>query len=297
MSFEGFADRVLAPLHAALAHLPLPGMDLEPMRAALLAAAVVAPTCAALGVQVVTFRMAFFSDAVAHSAYTGVALGILAFGAGSPLGVTLAMVLVGLLVGLGVAALRQRTRQTSDTLIGIVFSAAVALGLVVVALASKRGLAAAIGPFLIGDALALTSGDLLVLFALAAAVLVFEFAGYNRLLFIGLNPVLARARGMKTAPWSYAFAMLLALVVTGSVRTVGVLVVSALLIAPAAAARNVARGAGGMFWWAIGFGVVSALAGAELSYILKSPPVGASMVLCATLLYAASEGVRALRRG
>jgi zinc transport system permease protein len=295
--FDALAERLVAPFHHVLAALPLPGMEYEFLRTALLAALVVAPMCAALGVQVVAFRMAFFSDAVAHSAYTGVALGILAFGADATLRVTLAMVLVGVVVGLTVSALRERTDQTTDTLIGIIFSAAVALGLVIVALASKKGLAAVIGPFLIGDALAMNATDLVVLAALALLVYVFQAIGYNRMLLIGLNPVLARTRGMKPPLWLHAFAILLALVVTGSVRTVGVLVVGALLIAPAAAARNLARNAGGMFWWALALAIVSAVGGVELSIALKRPPVGAAMVICATGLYGVSEVVRALRRG
>jgi zinc transport system permease protein len=290
-------DQAVEPLHAALRHLPLPGMQDDFMHAVLLGALIVAPMCAALGVQVVTFRMAFFSDAVAHSAYTGVALGLLACGAGSSLGATAGMVVVGLAVGLAVAALREKTKQTSDTIIGIVFAAAVAIGIVIVKLVAKKNFATVIANFLIGDAAYMTSADLAVVAALALAVYAFQVVGYNRLLFIGLNPVLARARGLRTSAWSYAYAALLALAVTGSIRTVGVLVVGALLVAPAAAARNVARSAGGMFWWAMVFAAVSAVAGTELSYVLDSPPVGASMVLVATALYGISELVRVVRRG
>jgi zinc transport system permease protein len=295
--FEDLAAALVGPLAGLLGRLPLPGMEFEFNQRALLAVLLVAPMCAALGVEVVTFRMAFFSDAVAHSAYTGIAVGILVFGTGATLGVTLAMVAVGVAVGLIVAAMRERTRQTSDTVIGIVFSAAVALGLVIVAVSADKGLAAMIGPFLIGDALYMTPADVLVMAGLALGVYAFQAAGYNRLMLIGLNPVLARIRGVRTAVWGYLFAALLALVVTGSVRTVGVLVVGAFFIAPAAAARNVARSVGGMFWWALALAVVAALAGFELSIVLKKPPVGASIILCATAIYGLSELYRALRRG
>lgn len=290
-------DALLAPLHALLERLPLPGMDLGTQRALLIAALLAAPACGALGVQAVAFRLAFMSDAVAHSAYTGVALGLLAFGAGAAWGPMLGMVAVGVAVGLLVAALREHTRQASDTIVGIVFSAAVALGLVIVAMVSDRSLAGAIGPYLFGSTVGVTSVDIAVLAALAAAVLGFQALAYNRMLFIGLNPVLARARGIRTAAWGYAYAALLALVVTASIRIVGVLVVGALIIAPAAGARNLARSAGGMFWWAAALAAASAVAGAELSYILERPPAGAAMVLVATVLYGASEGLRALRRG
>ena len=290
-------EELLSPLHWLLARLPLPGMDLETSRSLLLAALILAPACGALGVQAVTFRMAFMSDAVAHSAYTGVALGLVVFGAGGSWGPMLGMVAVGLAVGMLVAALRENTRQASDTIIGIVFSAAVALGVVTVAMTSEKGLAATMAPFLFGSFLGVAAGEILVLAALAAAVLGFEALAYNRLLFIGLNPVLARARGLRTAAWGYAYSALLALMVTASVRIVGVLVVGALIIAPAAAARNLARSAGGMFWWSLALAGLSALAGVELSVVLDRPPAGATMVLVATVLYGLSEGLRALRRG
>jgi len=296
VSFDSLAGQLLAPLDDLMAVLPLPGMEYGWHRNALLAALLVAPMCATLGIQVVTFRMAFFSDAVAHSAYTGVALGILAFGTHATVGVTLAMMAFGVLVGLGVAVLRERSRQAPDAVIGVVFPAVVALGLVVTALASDRGLTATMGPFLFGDVLNMTAGDVLFLALLAVPVFVFQAAGYNRLLLIGLNPVLARTRGIRTGVWSAAFAALVALVVTGSVRTVGVLVVGGLLVAPAAAARNVARSAGGMFWWALVFSTISAVVGVELAFVLKKAPTGPVVILCATVIYGLSEAWRSAHK-
>ncbi len=295
--FESIAARLVEPALQLLGWLPFPGMEYDFTRTALLAALLVAPMCAALSVQVVTFRMAFFSDAVAHSSYTGVALGVLAFGAGAPLGVTMAMALFGVIVGLTVAALREKTRQTPDTLIAIVLYAAVALGLAMVALSSDKGLSATMRPYLFGVGLeGMTASDLLMLMFLAVVVVVFQVVGFNRLLLIGLNPVLANTRGIRSARWANIFAAILALVVTGSIRTVGVLVIGALLIVPAAAARNIARSAGGMFWWAVAIAVVSAVVGTEMSVVLKNPPVGASVVLSAIAAYGLSEIWRGLRR-
>jgi zinc transport system permease protein len=293
---ESFADSLFGPVLEALGRLPLPGMNYPFFPKLLLAVLLVAPMCAMLSTQVVSFRMAFFSDAVAHSAYTGVAVGVITFGAGASLGVTLGMVLVGVLVGLAVAALRERTRQTPDTLIAIVLYGAVALGLVIVAASSDKGLAATMAPYLFGAGVDMNSSDLLVLTVLAVVVFGFQIVGFNRLMLIGLNPVLARTRGINTGVWGYAFAAVLALVVTGSVRTIGVLVVGALLIVPAATARNVARSIGGMFWWALLFSLLSALGGLQISYALNSPPLGASVVLTATAIYGLSEAWRAARR-
>lgn len=290
------AESIVAPVIDLLGRLPLPGMDLPTHRMVLLAALLLAPACGTLGIQAVTFRLAFMSDAVAHSSYTGVALGLLAFGAGAAWGPMVGMVLVGLAVGLLVAALRENTRQASDTIINIVFSAAVAVGLTVVAMVSDRSLAAAIGPYLFGSSLGITAQDIVLLGLVLLAVTVFQYLAYNRLLFIGLNPVLARAHGLRTWAWGYAYAGLLALTVAVSIQITGMLLVGALIIAPAAAARNLARSAGGMFWWSVLLAAVTAVAGVELSIVLARPPTGATMILAAVTLYVGSEAVRALRR-
>lgn len=293
---ESFADALFRPVLEALRLAPLPGMSSDFGPKLLLAVLLIAPMCAALSTQVVAFRMAFFSDAVAHSAYTGVALGVIAFGADASLGVTLAMAAVGVAVGAVVQWMRERTRQTPDTLIAIVLYGAVALGLVVVAASANKGLSATMGPFLFGTTLGLRGTDLLVLSTLALAVLAFQVVGFNRLMLIGLNPVLARSRGISTAAWGYAFSAALALVVTGSIRTVGVLVVGALLILPAASARNVARSMAGTFWWALAFNMAAAAIGLEISFATNAP-MGASMVLAGVGLYAGSEAYRSVRRG
>ena len=248
----------LSPLYALLGLLPLDCLQPRFMQQALLALLLLTPMAAVLGVQVINFRMAFFSDAIGHSAFAGVALGLML-----SVDPRLSMPLFGVLVGLAVMTVRRKSNLSADTAIGIVFSAVVAFGLAVVSRAS--GVARDMQQFLYGDILTISEGEIVFLGLLFLLTLIFQAVGYNRLLSIALNPVMARVHGVRVALWQYLFAILLALVVMFSVWAVGVLLVTAMLIVPAATARNLARTAGGMFWWALLAGVSSGFAGLALS--------------------------------
>lgn len=271
--------------------LPFECMQARFMQQALVAMVLLAPMTASMGVQVVNFRMAFFSDAISHSAFAGVALGLI-----SGVHPHLAMPLFGVLVGLGIMAVRRNSELSSDTVIGVFFSAVVAFGLAVVS--RENSVARDLQQFLYGDILTITEKDIRWLLALFAALLVFQTRGYNRLLYIGLHPVVARAHGVSVALWQYLFAGLLALVVMFSVWGVGVLLVTALLIVPAATARNVAATAGGMLWWALLVSLSSAVAGLVLSaQPWMGTATGATVVLVACGWFAVSTVVAALRGG
>ena len=174
------------------------------------------------------------------------------------------------------------------------FSAVVAFGLAVVSRAS--GVARDMQQFLYGDILTISEGEIAFLGLLFLGMLLFQAVGYNRLLAIALNPVMARVHGIRVALWQYLFAGLLALVVMFSVWAVGVLLVTAMLIVPAATARNLARTAGGMFWWALLVGISSGFAGLTLSaqdWLATSS--GATIILVSCCWFAASCVWAALR--
>ena len=261
------------------------------MQQALLGLLLIAPMAAAMGVQVVNFRMAFFADAISHSAFAGVALGLIF--AVSP-GWT--MPVFGLLVGLAIMAMQRRSSLSSDTVIGVVFAAVMAFGLAIVS--RDRAVARDLQRFLYGDILTMSAGDLAALAALFGVVMLFQAWSYNRLLYVGLNPVLAQAHRVQIGFYQYAFAGLLALVVMFSVWAVGVLLVTALLIVPAAAARNFARSAGPMFWWAIGISATSAVAGLAISaQDWARTATGPTIVLCGFAWFVVSQiAARAGRR-
>ena len=119
--------------------------------------------------------------------------------------------------------------------------------------------------FLYGDILGIGETDLWLMLALLVVLVSFQIYGYNRMLYIGVNPLLAKVHRVRVAAYQYLYAALLSLVVILSVRAVGVLLVTAMLIVPAATARNLARSAGGMVWWALLVSLGSALAGLLIS--------------------------------
>lgn len=272
----------LSPVYEMLALLPFDCLQLRFMQQAMLALLLLTPLAAMLGVHVVNCRMAFFSDAVGHSAFAGVALGLL-----SGIDPRISMPLFGLLVGLTVMAVQRQSRLSTDTAIGIVFSAVVALGLTVVSRAG--GAVRDVQSFLYGDILTISEGEIWLLVGLFVLGLIFQLTGYNRLLYIACNPVMAKAHGIHVRLWQYLFAGLLSLVVMFAVRGVGVLLVTALLIVPAATARNVARSAGGLFWWTLITSLFSAIIGLLLSaqpWLATSS--GATIILAACSCFAGS---------
>jgi len=238
--------------------LPFACLQAPFMRQALLGLVLLAPMAAAMGVQVVNFRMAFFADAISHSAFAGVAMGLIF--AVNPHWTMLAF---GLVVGVGIMAVQRGSSLSSDTVIGVFFSAVVAFGLAVVS--RDRNAARDLQRFLYGDILTIDDQTLLCLQLLFVLIMVFQAWGYNRMLYIGLNPMLAKAHRVQVASYQFIFAGLLSLVVIFAVWAVGVLLVTALLIVPAATARNLARSAGGMFWWALLVSLTSAVSGLILS--------------------------------
>ncbi|MBU0676203.1 MAG: metal ABC transporter permease [Proteobacteria bacterium] len=238
--------------------LPFECLQARFMQQALLGLVLLAPMAAAMGVQVVNFRMAFFADAISHSAFAGIAVGLIA---GLNPGWT--MPVFGLFVGLGIIGVQRKSSLSSDTVIGVFFSGLVAFGLAVVS--RDRHLARNLQQFLYGDILTIGPTEIRWLALLFVAIMIFQWVGYNRMLYIGVSPVLAGAHRVRVAGYQYLYAALLALVVTFSVRAVGVLLVTAMLIVPAATARNLTRTAGAMFWWALLVGATSAVAGLIIS--------------------------------
>ncbi|MCI0437129.1 MAG: metal ABC transporter permease [Gemmatimonadetes bacterium] len=274
--------------HALRAILPFEWARWDFMLNALIEAVLLAPLCAAMGVKVVNFRMAFFSDAISHSAFAGVAIGFLLHELFTGFSPQVALVAFGVLVGLGISAVRRRTELSTDTVIGVFFSTVVALGLAIITTSEAR--TEEFRTYLYGDILTLTPANIGVTAILAGVVLLYLLINFNALLLVGLNDELAHSRGVAVRTHDYLFSLMLALVVTVSIRTAGILLVTAMLVVPAAAARNVARSAGGMFWWAMLLGLVSGVAGtvASFSVYLENVSTGAMIVLAAAVLFTLS---------
>jgi len=266
--------------------LPLAFAEPTFMKRALLAVIFLAPAAAAVGVPLVQFRMAFFSDAIGHSAFTGVALGVL-------LGIhpLLTMVAFGLFVAYAIALVKGRTGLSQDTVIGVFFSTVVALGIAIIS--ARKGLTRNLQAYLYGDLLAISGAEVLWMGALFLGVVVYLGLTFNRILLLGVEEGFARSLGVPGRALGISFALVVALVVTTAIRAVGILLVTALLVIPAASARNVARGAASAFWISIALSLVSGLSGLAASYYLDTA-TGATIVLLSAAFFALTAAIGAI---
>lgn len=252
------------------------------MQRALIGLLLITPLAAVTGVQVVNSRMAFFSDAIGHSAFAGLAIGLI-----FAINPDWTMPALAVIVGILIMALRRGSRLSSDTAIGVIFSAVVAFGLAIV----KRNPSVArnIEMFLYGDIITISEKEILILFILFLLFIVFQFFSYNRLLSISVNPRLASVHRIPVALYQYAFTIFLSLVVIFSVRVVGVILVTALLIVPAATARNLAKSSRAMFWISFLIGYLSAVSGFLISaQEWARTATGATIVLVSSFLFCLS---------
>jgi zinc transport system permease protein len=232
----------------------------------LLAVILVGLICGSIGSMVVGNRMAFFSDALAHCAFAGVALGILfglVTGASAETVVDwlpAIMVGFGVLVGLGIALVRDFTHQASDTVIGVFFAGAIGAGAVVLQIGTARRYFPP-EDFLFGNLVTVGVSDLLWLVLLLLACIGWLMFMYNQLVLTSVNASLARSRGVKVRVANYVFIILLAVLVNVCLKVVGVLLVNALLIVPAATAANLCRNMRQLFRWSILLCVIAGIGG------------------------------------
>ncbi len=222
--------------------------------------------CGIVGAMVVGNRMAFFSDAMAHCAFAGIALGYLTvlYGQGDKATaawlVPMVMVAFGVAVGMAMVYVRDRTGLAHDTVIGVFFALALGFGAMLVRLVQQVS-NVNLEVFLFGNLLLISESDLVLLCAALALVLGIFLWRYNQLMFASFNPSLARTRRINVTLNNYLFIVLLALVVNLSIKAVGALLINALLVVPAAAAANVSRNLRQMFWLTVAFSLGSGVIG------------------------------------
>ncbi len=245
---------------------------------ALLAGVGVALVAGPLGCFVVWRRMAYFGDTLAHSALLGVALG-LAF----RVSVTAGIVGVAALAAMLLAGLERQRTLAVDTALGILSHGALALGLI--ALTFLEGVRVDLLAYLFGDLLAVTWGDLYWIYGASAAALALMAALWRPLLSAAVHEDLARVEGVNVALLRSAFMVLFAIVIASALKVVGVLLVTSLLIIPAAAARSLARTPEQMAALAIVIGCLAVVMGLAGS-LAWDAPTGPSVVVAAVLLFA-----------
>ena len=267
--------------------LPLEAYQFSFMKNALLAVLLLTPMLGLLGTMAVNHQMAFFSDALGHSSLTGIGLGII-LGLRNDL---LAMLIFGVVWAILICLIKQSGSASTDTIISVFSSTSIAAGLLILA---RGGKFAKYSSLLIGDILAVTPQDLLYLLLALIAVVVLWVVLYNMLLLTSVDPFLARSRGVRTRLIEGAFVVMVAVAVMLSIRWVGVMLINALLILPAAAGRNLAKTSRQHAAYSVGIAAVSGIGGLTLSYYLDTS-AGAMIVIFAALLYAVSLAVRKIR--
>jgi zinc transport system permease protein len=244
---------------------------------ALIAGLVVAAVAGTLGVFVVWRRMAYFGDSLSHSALLGIALGIL-----TGVNTTISLLLVCLSIAVLVVWMESRQRLSHDTLLGIFAHSSLSLGLV--ALSLIQGLRIDLMAYLFGDILAVTQAEMYWIIAGGAAVLIALLIIWRPLLALTVNEDLARVEGVRVDLMRLLFMLLMALVVAVAMKLVGVLLITSLLIIPAAVARRFARSPEQMALLAVIAGGVAVAGGMAVS-LQWDTPTGPSIVVVASLLF------------
>ena len=261
----------------ASATLPFAWADYKFMVNALIAVVLISPLMGILGTMAVNNKMAFFSDALGHSAFTGIALGVL-LGIKNEL---ISLIAFGVFIALVITRVKNRGNTSSDTVISVFSSGSVAIGLLVL---SYGGSLSKYNSYLVGDVLSVTKGELLaLLITLICVVAIWAFM-YNKLLVISVNKELAASRGIKTSLYENIFVIVVAVVVMLSIKWVGILLINSLLILPAASARNLSKNSRQYLVTSVAISLVCAIAGLLVSFYADTS-AGATIVTMLTVVF------------
>lgn len=258
------------------------------MKNALLAVLLMGPLFGMLSTKIVTGKMSFFSDALGHSAFTGIAIGCIC-GVAAP---TWVAVIFAVVFALLFSFVRSRSNQAADTLIGVFSSTAVALGIFIATLGG--GSFTKYNKYLIGDILSVTPVEIGMLALVLIGVIIFFIFSSNRLTLIAIHPQLASSRGIRTGLNQTIFTVAIAVVITLSISWVGLLILNSLLVLPGAAARNVSRNLRQYHLFSICFALVASVAGLVVSYYWGTS-AGAAISLILSLVFAISFCFRKVR--
>jgi len=268
--------------------LPFEMLHWHFMSNALLALLLMGPLFGLLSTMIVTGRMSFFSDALGHSAFTGIAIGIIC-GIAAPIWAAVAFSVIFALL---FSFVRSRSNQAADTLIGVFSSAAVALGIFVATLGG--GSFTKYNKYLIGDILSISPTEIGMLALTLLFVLVFWLFYSNRLTLTAIHPQLASSRGISVKFSNTLFTVAIAVVVTLSISSVGLLILNSLLVLPGASARNVARNWKQYHLLSVSFALLAGISGLVISYYFGAS-AGAAISLILATVFAVTFCLRKVR--
>ena len=263
-------------------------MFTEPfMQRALLAALLLGPLCALLGVFVTARRMAFFSDTISHGALTGVALGVW-WGLADP---TLPLIGFSVLIAAAIFWLKERTELLTDTIMALLLSGSVALGIILLSLVKSRP--GEIHGYLFGDILAIGWQEVSMAGVLFVSVGLGAFFWLNEFSLITAQEEMAHVCGIPVRRMNWIFVLGLTLTVAVTIRLLGIILVTALIVVPPAAARNLSRNLRQHLILSVIFGLMGAFGGTLLSYRLDVP-CGPTIVLTCIGLFVVTLPIRRL---
>ncbi len=268
--------------------LPFSFIKYDFMKNSFLAILIITPLFGILGTMIVSNKMAFFSDALGHSAFTGIAVGVL-------LGISntdLSMIGFAILFALVLNLIKRHQTVSTDTIISVFSSMSMAVGLVIL---SKNGQFSNYSSLLVGDILSITGKEIFLLLIIFCVTIIFWTCCFNALHAQSVSESLARSRGIPVVLIENAFAVLLAVLVMLSVRWVGILIINALLILPAASARNLASNMREYHRFSVVISLFSGIVGLVVSFY-NSTATGPAIVLVAAAVFFLSLGAKVVYR-
>ncbi len=257
--------------------LPFSWMEYNFMKNALLALIIIGPLFGILGTMIVNNKMAFFSDALGHSALTGVAIGSLLGLVNTNIITTGFAAIFALLLN----RIKRRSSMSTDTVISAFSSFVVAIGLMIL---SRGGNFSKYSGLLVGDILSITIGDIGSLGVILIATIIFWIFGFNKINAVGVNRSLARSKGINCNLVEDGFSVLLAIIVMFSIKWVGLLIINALLILPAAASRNISSNMREYHLFSLIISIFSAIIGLVVSYYIGTA-TGPTIVIFASAIF------------
>lgn len=255
-------------------------LEYDFMKQALIAVLIITPLFGILGTMIVNNKMAFFSDALGHSALTGMAIGVLC----GIKDTNISMIIFAIIFALLLNKISSSIKGATDTIISVFSSCSMAIGL---AILSKGGNFSKYSSLLVGDILSITKKEILYLVLIFIATLVFWILCYNQLQAVSLHRTLAKSRHIRVSLMENLFSIFIALVVMLSIKWVGILIINALLILPAASSRNISGNVREYHLFAVIFSMFSGVLGLMISYF-TNVATGPMIVIIAAVIFFAT---------
>lgn len=257
--------------------IPFSWIEYDFMKNAFLGILIITPLFGLLGTMIVNNKMAFFSDALGHSALTGVAIGVL-------LGInntSISMIIYAVIFSLLLNTIKRKRTLSTDTIISVFASFSMAIGLVIL---SKGGNFSQYSNLLVGDILSITPKEIVYLLATFALTIGFWLFCFNKLHAMSINESLARSKNINTRLIDNLFVILTAIIVMLSIKWIGILIINALLILPAASSKNIASNTREYHLISIIISVFSGIVGLVLSFYINTA-TGPTIVIVSSIFF------------